>query len=58
MWMEDAEIPRTRRRLYLGHSAQDVTDRYEKREITAFLAEDRDRLLKVLGPDLAVAVSS
>jgi hypothetical protein len=58
MWMEDAEIPRTRRRLYLGHSAQDVTDRYEKREITAFLAEDRERLLKVLGTDLAVVASS
>lgn len=49
--MEDAEIPRTRRRMYLGHGAKDVTDRYEKREITAFLAEDRARLMKQFGGD-------
>jgi hypothetical protein len=50
-WMEDSEIPRTRRKLYLGHSASDVTDLYERREITEFLAEDRARLLKLLGPE-------
>jgi hypothetical protein len=55
--MEDAEIPRTRRRMYLGHGAKDVTDRYERREITAFLAEDRARLLKQLGPDTALEIS-
>jgi hypothetical protein len=47
-WLEDAEIPRTRRRLYLGHGAKDVTDLYEKREITAFLTEDASRLARLL----------
>lgn len=56
-WLEDAEIPRTRRMLYLGHAGKDITDRYEKREITAFLAEDRARLLKMLGPDVALEIS-
>jgi len=55
-WMEDAEIPRTRRRLYLGHAAGDVTDRYERREITAFLQEDRGRLLSVLGDEQALTL--
>jgi hypothetical protein len=50
-WMEDAEIPRTRREMYLGHGVKDVTAKYERREITRFLQEDRDRLLKVLGSD-------
>lgn len=45
MWMEDAEIPRTRRRMYLGHGVKDVTDHYERRDITRFLHEDRGRML-------------
>jgi integrase len=49
-WMEDAAIPRTRRRLYMGHGAVDVTDLYEKRDIQRFLAKDSKRLQKfVLG---------
>ena len=56
--MEDVEIPPTRRRLYLGHAAQDVTDRYERREVTAFLAEDRDRLRKVLAKANAALVGA
>jgi integrase len=36
-WLEDAGIPRTRRRLYLGHGAKDTTDLYEWRELRAHL---------------------
>jgi hypothetical protein len=39
-WMESAGIPRTRRKLYLGHGAGDVTGLYELHEVTAFLASD------------------
>ena len=39
-WLERMGIPRTRRRLYLGHGAGDVTDLYEKHQVTAYLAED------------------
>lgn len=56
-WMEDAEIPRTRRMMYLGHGATDVTAKYERREITAFLTEDRARLLKVLGTEAGLTLS-
>jgi len=56
-WLEDAEIPRTRRMMYLGHGAKDVTDRYEKRDITQFLAEDRDRLVRVLGIETGLVLS-
>jgi integrase len=43
-WMEAAGVPRTRRRLYLGHGSADVTDLYELHEVKAFLAEDAKRL--------------
>lgn len=39
-WMEAAGVPRTRRRLYLGHAAGDVTDLYERHEVEAYLAAD------------------
>jgi hypothetical protein len=43
-WMEAAGIPRTRRRLYIGHARKDTTDIYEEHEVTAFLADDARRL--------------
>lgn len=48
-WMEDAEIPRTRRKLYMGHGATDITDLYEKREVAAFLAADALKLRDFIG---------
>lgn len=50
--MEDAMIPRTRRKLYMGHGPGDTTDLYERREVTANLAKDRERLLIMLGMDI------
>ncbi len=47
-WVEAAVIPRTRRRLYRGHGPKDVSDVYEEPEVSAALAEDRDRLLAYL----------
>lgn len=48
-WMEAAGIPRTRRRIYMGHEAKDVTDLYEAHEITAFLADDAKKLRDFIG---------
>lgn len=48
-WLESAGIPRTRRKLYMGHGAQDVTDLYERHEVEAFLADDAKRLADFLG---------
>lgn len=48
-WLESAGIPRTRRKLYLGHGAGDVTDLYERHEVEAFLREDREKLLRFVG---------
>lgn len=45
-WMESAGIPRTRRKLYMGHGATDVTDLYEWHEVAAFLADDAAKLRK------------
>jgi hypothetical protein len=44
VWMEDAHIPRSRRKHYAGHAAGDVTDLYERRELDAWLGEDSVRL--------------
>jgi integrase len=44
-WMELAQIPRSRRKLYLGHSTGDTTGGYEVSEVEAFLADDAKRLL-------------
>ena len=48
-WLESAGIPRTRRRLYMGHGARDVTDLYEVHEVHAFLREDAAKLRALLG---------
>jgi integrase len=50
-WLETAGVPRTRRRLYMGHGAADVTDLYEMHEVRAFLADDAIRLRQLLGID-------
>lgn len=48
-WLEAAGITRTRRRLYMGHGAGDVTGIYELHEVTAFLADDAAKLRRFLG---------
>lgn len=39
-WMEAAGIPRTRRKMYLGHGAVDVTDLYERHEVDRYIEAD------------------
>lgn len=48
-WCEGAGIPRTRRRLYLGHGRRDVTDLYEEHDVRAFLATDAAALRQFVG---------
>lgn len=48
-WMEEAGVPRTRRKLYLGHGKQDVTDLYERHDVERFLLEDAAKLRAFLG---------
>jgi integrase len=47
-WLEAAGIPRTRRKLYMGHSAGDVTALYELHEVRAFLAADAAKIQALL----------
>jgi len=47
-WCESAGIPRTRRRLYLGHGRRDVTDLYEEHDVSAFLQDDGERLRRFI----------
>ena len=54
-WMESSGIPRTRRRMYMGHGAKDVTDLYEAHEVAAFLVDDGAKLRGFLGiPDAVI----
>lgn len=48
-WLEAASITRARRKMYMGHSAGDVTGLYERHEVDAFLREDAQKLRKFLG---------
>lgn len=41
-WMDEAKIPRIRRVMYMGHGDSDMTDRYERTEVTQFLQEDAE----------------
>jgi integrase len=57
-WWESASVPRTRRRLYLGHGRRDISDLYEEHDVRAFLQEDAERLRTFVGaaPQLLRAV--
>lgn len=57
-WMESAGIPRTRRRMYLGHGERDVTDLYERHEVAAFLVEDAKRLWTYLATAIPVEATA
>ena len=48
-WLEQAGIPRTRRRRYLGHKRQDVTDVYEDFPVETFIEQDRQLLRRHVG---------
>lgn len=55
-WMEEAGIPRTRRRQYLGHTLGDVTDRYESHDVRPYLKADAERMRAYLAdcsPDIS-----
>ena len=57
-WMNEAGIPRTRRRAYLGHAArEDVTDRYEGYSPDKYLEADRKTLRALIGkaPNMGLA---
>jgi integrase len=54
-WLEAAEIPRTRRMIYMGHGAVDITGRYEWHEVKAFLAEDAEKVKGWLDAEIAKA---
>lgn len=43
-WMENAHIPRSRRRRYMGHAIGDVTELYEQDELERYLSEDSAKL--------------
>lgn len=55
-WMEAAGILRTRRKLYMGHSAGDITGGYELHEVSAFLAEDGRSLRQFIGLEHTPAI--
>jgi integrase len=53
-WMELAQVPRIRRKLYLGHStSHDVSELYEEHDVAGFLVEDANRLHGFIGEEPA-----
>jgi integrase len=47
--MEDAGVTRSRRRIYMGHAAGDVSDLYETRELDAWREQDGAAMLALAG---------
>lgn len=47
-WLEEAKIPRARRKLYMGHGSADVTDLYEMGELSAYRAQDGKALARYI----------
>jgi len=43
-WLSESEIPRNRRRLYMGHGNTDTTDIYEPKQVKAFLNKDAEKI--------------
>lgn len=54
-WLEKADIDRTRRRMYMGHGARDVTDLYETQQLLEHLAADGKRLRAWIDQELRLA---
>lgn len=54
-WMEAADIDRTRRRMYMGHGARDVTDLYETQELLQHIVADGEKLRAWIDRELGVA---
>ena len=49
VWLEDAGIPRSRQRIYMGHEVGDVTELYQRRDLLAWLEEDSELLRAYAG---------
>lgn len=49
VWCEDAGIPRSRQKLYMGHAVGDITGLYQTRELLGWLGEDVGRLVEHAG---------
>jgi integrase len=47
--MVEANVPRPRRKSYMGHSAQDMLGLYERQEVSEYLRRDAERMREVLG---------
>jgi len=47
--MVEAGVPRPRRALYMGHSAEDILALYEWQEVREYLVKDAERIRVVLG---------
>lgn len=57
-WMADAGIPRIRRIIYAGHElGRDVTELYERHDVSKFLSEDAARLRDYIGEETKQAMS-
>jgi integrase len=54
-WLELAQVPRARRKLYMGHAAADITDLYEWQDVKRYLVEDAAKVITWIEAQLAAA---
>jgi integrase len=52
-WMAEAGIPKGRRSSYMGHGAQDMTERYERSEVASFWIRDAEAFRRHMDTEMA-----
>jgi integrase len=56
-WLEAAQVLRSRRKQYLGHAIGDVTERYERHEVTQHLLADGEKVRAWIAASIESATS-
>ena len=55
LWMEEMGLPLSRQRLYLGRSARNTTEMYTRRDLSAWLAGDAEKMLAYVAGELGIS---
>jgi integrase len=58
LWIEEMGLPLSRQRLYLGHSARNTTEMYTRRDLTAWLVGDAEKMLTYVAGELGISGAS
>lgn len=55
LWIEEVGLPLSRQRLYMGHSARSTTELYTRRDLSAWLVGDAERLGRYVAGEMGIS---